>query len=175
MNDPRIDGYARALFEVARADGTLEEVEDELFRFARSFESTESLRNALTDDSIPASRRQAIVEDLLGDSATPTTVQLISLVVGLGHVRDLVSIIDALVARASASKNLALAEVRSAVALNEDQQNRLRAALANATGQQVNLKVVVDPKVIGGIVATVGDTVIDGSIRTRIDQLKARL
>jgi F-type H+-transporting ATPase subunit delta len=175
MNDPRIDGYARALFEVARADGTLEEVEDELFRFARSFESTESLRNALTDDSIPASRRQGIVEDLLGDSATPTTVQLISLVVGLGHGHDLVSIIDALVARASASKNLALAEVRSAVALSEDQQNRLRAALANATGQQVNLKVVVDPKVIGGIVATVGDTVIDGSIRTRIDQLKARL
>jgi F-type H+-transporting ATPase subunit delta len=175
MNDPRIDGYARALFEVARADGTLEEVEDELFRFARSFESTESLRTALTDDSIPASRRQGIVEDLLGESATPTTVQLISLVVGLGHGNDLVSIIDALVARASASKNLALAEVRSAVALSEDQQNRLRAALANATGQQVNLKVVVDPKVIGGIVATVGDTVIDGSIRTRVDQLKARL
>jgi F-type H+-transporting ATPase subunit delta len=175
MNDPRIDGYARALFEVARADGTLEEVEDELFRFARSFESTESLRTALTDDSIPASRRQGIVEDLLGDSATATTVQLISLVVGLGHGHDLVSIIDALVARASASKNLALAEVRSAVALSDDQQNRLRAALANATGQQVNLKVVVDPKVIGGIVATVGDTVIDGSIRTRVDQLKARL
>jgi F-type H+-transporting ATPase subunit delta len=175
MNDPRIDGYARALFEVARADGTLEEVEDELFRFARSFESTESLRSALTDDSIPAGRRQGIVEDLLGESTTPTTVQLISLVVGLGHGHDLVSIIDALVARASASKNLALAEVRSAVALTEDQQARLRAALANATGQQVNLKVVVDPKVIGGIVATVGDTVIDGSIRTRVDQLKARL
>lgn len=175
MNHPRIDGYARALFEVARADGTLEEVEDELFRFARSFESTESLRSALTDDLIPPSRRQGIVEDLLGDSATPTTVQLISLVVGLGRGHDLVEIIDALVARASASKNLALAEVRSAVALSEDQQNRLRAALANATGQQVNLKVVVDPKVVGGIVATVGDTVIDGSIRTRVDQLKARL
>lgn len=175
MNDPRIDGYARALFEVARADGTLEEVEDELFRFARSFESTESLRAALTDDAIPASRRQGIIEDLLGSSATPTTVQLISLVVGLGRGHDLVSIIDALVARASASKNLALAEVRTAVALTDDQQNRLRAALANATGQQVNLKVVVDPKVIGGIVATVGDTVIDGSIRTRVDQLKARL
>lgn len=175
MNDPRIDGYARALFEVARADGTLEEVEDELFRVARAFESNEALRSALTDDSVPASRRQAIVEDLLGPTATATTVQLVSLVVGLGQAKDLVGIVDALVARASSAKNLTLAEVRSAVALTEDQQNRLRAALANATGQQVNLKVVVDPKVIGGIVATVGDTVIDGSIRTRIDQLKARL
>ena len=44
-----------------------------------------------------------------------------------------------------------------------------------ATGKQVNLKVVVDPSVLGGIVATVGDTVIDGSVRTRIDQLKSRL
>jgi F-type H+-transporting ATPase subunit delta len=175
MNDPRIEGYARALFEVARADGTLDEVEDELFRFARSYESSEGLRSALADENIPAAKRQAIVEDLLGSTATSTTVQLISMVVGSGRSGDLVPIIDALVQRASAAKNLEVAEVRSAVALTEDQQARLRAALANATGKQVNLKVVVDPSVIGGLVATVGDTVIDGSVRTRVDQLKARL
>ena len=65
--------------------------------------------------------------------------------------------------------------MRSAVALTADQKDRLSAALTNATGKQVNLKVVVDPSVLGGIVATVGDTVIDGSVRTRIDQLKSRL
>ena len=59
--------------------------------------------------------------------------------------------------------------------LTDDQQTRLAAALANATGKQVNLKVVVDPSVLGGIVATVGDTVIDGSVRTPLDQLKSRL
>ena len=62
MSDARIDGYARALFEVARAEGTLDEVEDELFRFARSFESSDQLRNTLTDEVIPAEKRQAIVE-----------------------------------------------------------------------------------------------------------------
>jgi F-type H+-transporting ATPase subunit delta len=61
------------------------------------------------------------------------------------------------------------------VPLTADQQDRLAAAIVNATGKQVNLKVVVDPSVIGGVVATVGDTVIDGSVRTRIDQLKSRL
>ena len=66
MADNRIDGYARALFEVARAEGTLDEVEDELFRFARSYEGSEELRKALTDDLIPAGKRQSIVEDLLG-------------------------------------------------------------------------------------------------------------
>jgi F-type H+-transporting ATPase subunit delta len=175
MSNARIDGYARALFEVARAEGTIDEVEDELFRFARSFESSDALRNTLTDDMIPAGKRQAIVEDLLGGRATPTTTQLISMVVGSGRARDLPAIIDKLVERASSEKELEFAEVRSAVALTTDQEARLKAALANATGKQVNLKVVVDPSVLGGLVATVGDTVIDGTVRTRIDQLKSRL
>jgi F-type H+-transporting ATPase subunit delta len=175
MSDPRIDGYARGLFEIARAEGTLDEVEDELFRFARSYEASDALRNALTDELIPAEKRQQIVEDLLGGKVTSTTIQLVSLVVGSGRGRDLPAIIDTLVARASSTKNLELAEVRVAVALTDDQQTRLAAALANATGKQVNLKVIVDPDVLGGVVATVGDTVIDGSVRTRIDQLKARL
>jgi F-type H+-transporting ATPase subunit delta len=175
MSDARIEGYARGLFEIARAEGTLDEVEDELFRFARSYESSDALRNTLTDEQIPAAKRQAIVEDLLGGKATSTTTQLISMVVGSGRGRDLPAIVDKLVARASNAKSQELAEVRTAVALTDDQQTRLAAALANATGKQVNLKVVVDPSVLGGIVATVGDTVIDGSVRTRIDQLKSRL
>ena len=163
MSDARIQGYARALFEIARAEGTLDEVEDELFRFARSYESSEELRNALTDDQVPAEKRQAIVEDLLGGKATSTTTQLVSMVV------------DQLVERAAGSKFLTVAEVRTAVALSDDQQARLKAALENATGMSINLKAVVDPSVIGGVVATIGDTVIDDTVRTRIDQLKSRL
>jgi F-type H+-transporting ATPase subunit delta len=173
--DDRIDGYARGLFELARAEGTLDEVEDELFRFARSYESSDQLRNALTDELVPADKRQGIVESLLGGKATPTTVQLVSLVVGSGRGRDLPAIIDRLVQRASTSKNLEVAEVRSAVPLSADQQDRLKAALANATGKQLNVKVIVDPSVLGGLVATVGDTVIDGTVRARLDQLKSRL
>lgn len=175
MSDARIEGYARALFEIARADGTLDEVEDELFRFARSYESSDALRNAITDEHVPLEKRQAIVEDLLDGKATPTTVQLVSMVVGSGRGRDLPAIVDSLVQRASSAKQLDVAEVRTAVALSDDQQARLKAALENATGKQLNLKAVVDPSVVGGVVATVGDTVIDDSVRTRIDQLKSRL
>ena len=170
----RIDGYAKALFEIAKAEGTLDEVEDELFRFARSYESSDELRNALTDELIPIERRQGVVEQLLGN-ATSTTAQLVSMVVASGRGRDLPAIIDRLVARAADSKDAAVAEVRSAVALTADQTDRLKAALANATGRNVNVKVVVDPSVLGGLVATVGDTVIDGTVRTRLDQLKSRL
>jgi F-type H+-transporting ATPase subunit delta len=175
MNDSRIEGYANGLFEIAKAEGTLDEVEDELFRFARSYESSEELRNALTDELIPVARRQAIVEDLLGSKASPTTVQLVAMIVGSGRGRDLPAIVDRLVQRAAATKDAAVAEVRTAVALTEDQQDRLRAALANATGRTVTLKVVVDPSVLGGLVATIGDTVIDGTVRTHLDQLKSRL
>lgn len=175
MSDAQIEGYSRALFEVARADGTLDEVEDELFRFARSYESSDELRNALTDERTPVEKRQAIVEDLLDGRATPTTVQLVSMVVGSGRGRDLPAIVDKLVQRASSAKDLDVAEVRTAVALTDDQRARLKAALENATGKQINLKTVVDPTVLGGVVATVGDTVIDDTVRTRIDQLKSRL
>ena len=165
--DPRIDAYAQALFEVAKAEGSLDEVEDELFRFARSLEGS--------DELIPAERRQAIVEDLLGHKASNTTTSLVSFVVGAGRGKDLPAIIAKLVERAAAEKEKAVAEVRSAIPLTADQQHRLAAALANATGKQVEVKVVVDPAVLGGLVATVGDTVIDGSVRTRLDQIKTLL
>jgi F-type H+-transporting ATPase subunit delta len=174
MSD-RIDAYAGALFDVARAEGNLDEVEDELFRFGRNLEGSDALRNALTDEMVPASRRQAIVEDLLGGKASPTTTQLVSFVVGSGRGRDLPAIIAKLVERAAGEKQRAVAEVRSAISLDDDQKHRLAAALANATGKQVEVKVIVDPSVLGGLVATVGDQVIDGSVRTRLDQLKSLL
>jgi F-type H+-transporting ATPase subunit delta len=175
MSDARIQGYARGLFEVAHAEGTLDEVEDELFRFARSYETNDALRQTLTDEQIPAEKRQAIVEDLLGGKATSTTVQLVSMVIGSGRGRDLPAIVDQLVQRAAAAKQLDVAEVRTAVPLTDDQQARLKAALENKTGKSLDLKAIVDPSVIGGVVATVGDTVIDDTVRTRIDQLKSRL
>ncbi len=70
---------------------------------------------------------------------------------------------------------LRVPDAETAIALTADQEQRLAAAINNATGKQVNLKVTVDPTVLGGIVATIGDTVIDGTVRTRIDQLKSRL
>jgi F-type H+-transporting ATPase subunit delta len=175
MADDRTLAYAEALFAVARAEGTLGEVEDELFRFSQTLQGNDELRTALTDASIPAARRQQIVEDLLGGRASRTTVALVSMVVGTGRARDLPRIIKRLVEMSAAEANKEVAEVRSAVPLTDDQRERLAKALEDATGKQVEVKVVVDPSVLGGIVAQVGDTVIDGSVRRRLDQLKNAL
>jgi F-type H+-transporting ATPase subunit delta len=172
MADDRTLAYAEALFAVARAEGTLGEVEDELFRFSQTLQGSDELRDALTDPGIPASRRQQITEDLLGGRASPTTVALVSMVVGTGRARELPTIIRQLVEMSAAEANKEVAEVRSAVALTDDQRKRLADALGEATGKQVEVKIVIDPSVLGGVVAQVGDTVIDGSVRTRLDKLK---
>jgi F-type H+-transporting ATPase subunit delta len=175
MADDRTLAYAEALFAVARAEGTLGAAEDELFRFSQTLQGNDELRDALTDANIPAARRQQIVEDLLGGKASPTTVALVSMVVGTGRARQLPSIIERLVEMSAAEANKEVAEVRTAVPLTDDQRDRLAKALEDATGKQVEVKVVVDPSVLGGIVAQVGDTVIDGSVRRRLDQLKNAL
>lgn len=172
MNDDRSHAYAEALLAVARSEGSLAEVEDELFRFARLLEANDDLRTTLTDANLPVSRRQQIVEDLLGGRASSTTTALVSMVVGTGRSRDLPAIIDELVRLSAAEGNKEVAEVRSAVDLTDDQKQRLAAALEAKTGKKVELKVIIDPTVLGGLVAQVGDTVIDGSIKTRLQQLK---
>jgi len=171
----RVDGYAQGIFEIARAEGSLENVENELFQFSQLFQSNEQLREKLTDQTLPVEKRQAIVEDLLGQKASSLTVNVISFVVGAGRARELPEIVDRLVRRAAAERQREVAEVRSAVMLDAEQQRRLTEALEKATGKKIELKVIQDPAVIGGLVARVGDTVIDGTVRRRLEQLRESL
>ncbi len=175
MADDRTTAYAEALFAVAKAEGPLAEIEDELFRVAQVIRGNDELRDTLADPHIPVATRQQIVVDLLGGKAQPATTNLVGLVVGNGRVRDLPAIVDELVATSARQASKEVAEVRSAIALTDDQKARLATALGTATGKQVEVKVIVDPSIQGGLVAQVGDTVIDGSIRRRLDQLKNAL
>jgi F-type H+-transporting ATPase subunit delta len=172
---PRVEAYANALLEVSRAEGQLGEIEDELFRFARTFEGSDELRLALTDPALPAQRRVAVVEDLLGAKALQASAALASFVVAAGRAADLPAIVDRFVELSAAERRRAVAEVRSAIALSPEQVDRLRVALNHATGKEVEVKVVVDPTVLGGVVAKVGDIVIDGSIRHRLEQLREQI
>jgi F-type H+-transporting ATPase subunit delta len=175
MSDTRIESYATALVQIAQAEGVLDRIKDDMYRVARAAESSDQLRSVLNDELIPAERRQTIVESLLEGKGHPLSSHLVGLVIGSGRGRELSAILDIVAARGATASGMNLAEVRSAVALSADQQTRLAAALSKRTGKTVDLKVVVDPSVVGGIVATVGDIVIDGTVRTNLDQLKSRL
>ncbi len=172
MSDTRITAYADAAFSVARAEGNLGEVEDELFRLGRVLESSEELRSTLIDPHLPAARRQQIIEDLLEGRATATTVAIVSMIVGAGRAADLPKIAQDLVSRSASERGEAVAEVRSAVALTDEQISRLATALKARTNLDVTVKNIVDPSVMGGVVTQIGDSVLDGSVRTRLNQLR---
>jgi F-type H+-transporting ATPase subunit delta len=167
-----IRGYAEALFRVVQAEGELERVEDELFRFGKLLESQHELKQVLSDRSIDRAQRVQVLEDLLSGKVSEHTLGLVSFVVEQGRGRQLPQIIAELSDLVAEAKKSVVAEVRSAVPLDSAQRDDLAEALSKATGKNVELKVLVDTSVIGGIVAKVGDTIIDGSVRRRLEQLK---
>ncbi len=171
----RVDAYSQAFFEVARAEKQGGAIEDDLFRFARALDASDDLRMALGDRTVPAERRIAIVEELMGGTAVAVSVGLVSMVVGAERAGELPAIVERFLELSAEQRQHEVAEVRAAVALDDQVRDRLAQALSHATGKQVEVKVVIDPNVLGGVVARIGDTVIDGSVRHRLDQLKERL
>lgn len=168
----RIQVLGDALLAIVQTSPSPSETEDELFRLSRILEGNDELRSKLTDTQIPTGRRQQIVEELLQDRATPVTTAIVSLLVAADRAADLPKLVDAMARRSAAASNRSLAEVRSAVPLSADQIERLTAALEKQTGQPVQVRVVVDPNVVGGVVTQIGDLVIDGSVRSRLAQLR---
>jgi F-type H+-transporting ATPase subunit delta len=173
--DDRVRGYASAIVAVAEAEDALGTVEDELYAFARGVEQQPRLREVLGDRSLPVDNRKAVVHEVLGDRAHPVTVTLISFLVEAGRARDIGKIADDVAGMAAERRQQQVAEVRSAVALTEEQRGRLEQALGRATGRQIEVKVIVDPTIVGGVVARVGDEVFDGSIASRLDDAKQAL
>ena len=173
--DELIQGYAEALFSIVKAEGELDRVEDELFHFGKLLESNHELKQALSDKSIDRGQRAKVLEEILSAKVSPHTLGLLEFIVAQGRARQLPQILDELSDLAAEARSAVVAEVRSAVALDDSQREQLARALSQATGKKVEVKVVVDPSVVGGIVSKVGDTVIDGTVRRRLEQLKEQV
>jgi F-type H+-transporting ATPase subunit delta len=171
----RVDGYATALLQDIEDRGALGDVEDELFRFMRVVDGSDDLLAALSNRDLDAAARRSIVVDLLQGRATSTTTRLATYATQVGRPRDYANLLGHLVDRVAAESNRRLATVRSAVDLDDARRNQLAGVLTRIAGHNVDVRVTVDPTVLGGFVATIGDTVVDGSTRHRLDLLKTRL
>lgn len=174
-SDDLVRGYAEALFRVVQAEDDLDRVEDELYRFGKILESNHELKQALSDRSMEKNQRTKILDELLSDKVSPHTLGLLTFVVEQDRARQLPQILEQVSELAAAARESVVGEVRSAVPLDDSQQEELAKALSKATKKNVTVKVIVDPGVIGGIVARVGDTVIDGTVRHRLEQLKEQV
>lgn len=166
---------AQAAFTTADADGSLDRVENELFTFGRAVDDSAELAMALTNPALSTEKKAGVVRDLVGGSASPVTVALLTHTAANLRGRRPASAVEELARLASEQRHQVLAEVRSAVPLTLEQHTRLASALTSLQGRQVRLNVLVDPEVVGGIVVRVGNDVIDGSVASRLEQARRAL
>ncbi|MFV1971928.1 MAG: ATP synthase F1 subunit delta [Acidimicrobiia bacterium] len=168
----RVDGYAAALLDIAHAEGDDSGLTDEIYTAANALAGNGELIDVLADVRVPQDRKQGIIDDLLGRRASRVTVAAINFVVAAGEAKHLGDIAAKLAGLQAEAEGEVVAEIRTPMDLDPEQIERLTAALRSATGRRVQVKIVIDPAVMGGLVAKVGDTVLDGSVQNRFDELR---
>lgn len=159
------------LVSVADADrrGRLDAVEDQLFAFGEAIEDSPSLASALSDPAAPVEAKLGLVGDLL-DGADAATVSLAKRAVSAPRAGTLSETVGDFGRIAADLRRRLVATVRTAVQLNDVQRDRLRTALGRQYGRDIHLNVVVEPDVVGGVSITIGDDLIDGTLRTRVTE-----
>lgn len=168
--------YARALFALAREEERVAEVEAEIDGLCRLLSESVPLREALLTPLHPAKQRQAVLGALTRQLQLSATVRrFYAYLIDQRRLVDLDAIRSEYAQLAAEASGRTKAEVVAASPLDGDRQERLRRALSRRTGREVELEVKVDPALIGGAVAKVGDLLFDGSLRTQLTQLRANL
>jgi F-type H+-transporting ATPase subunit delta len=173
--DALVRNYAEALFRVADAEGELDAVERQLFAFTELLEREADVRDALADPALPSENKRRLIADTLGDRANPLAVNLLGFLVDQGRAREIGPIVETLAEVAAETREHTVAEVRSAVPIDAARAKKLADALSRATGRAIEIRVVVDPSVLGGAVARVGDEIFDGSVRSRLVEAREQL
>ncbi|MFJ5551480.1 F0F1 ATP synthase subunit delta [Streptomyces sp. NPDC093225] len=159
----------------AQRRNVLDDVEDELFRFARIVNSAPELRAALTDRSATSAAKGELLGSLLRGKADVAAERLVVRLVTAPRGRSLEAGLESLSKLAAGRRNRMVAVVTTAVPLSDVQKQRLGAVLAKLYGRQMHLNLDVDPAVLGGISVRIGDEVIDGSIAERLAEASRRM
>ncbi|HEX7355661.1 MAG TPA: F0F1 ATP synthase subunit delta [Mycobacteriales bacterium] len=179
QEDDLVDGVetlgAQAAFTAAERDGTLEDTEDELFRFARIVDGAPDLRTALADPRTPVEAKRRLVQSLLEGKVGDVTLLLAEHVVAAPRGRAADRAIDELAAQAAARKQRVIAVVTSAVPLSSEQTDALAESLGRVLGHDVHLQTRTDPEILGGVVIRVGDELFDGSVLARMSAARTLL
>jgi F-type H+-transporting ATPase subunit delta len=170
----RVAGYAAAVYEELSVP-QLDELEDELFRFARTVEGAPALRAALSDRDTPLEARHAVVDQLLSGKVSPAALALVQYTITGGRARDFVGTLDFLVVQTARARGWRVARVRAAREVETDERDRLSEALSSLSGTPVELQVTLDPELVSGVLVDIGDLRVDATARGRLDALREHL
>lgn len=153
----------------------LSNVEDEVFRFNQLLRRETALRSALTNRAAPAAAKRQLLSTLLDGKVAPETARLIEYAVLERRQGSLEKQLDRINELAAARAKRRIAVVHVAAPLSQDHHDRLQRALSAQAGADVQLNVLVDPEVVGGIKVEIGDDVVDGTVLTRLDAARRQL
>lgn len=162
---------AQALWELAKGKDTLE-IEAELEEAAKVLNSLPELKEALAGRKIPPEKKLQVFSKAFRDKVSGLTFGFLILLIESGLIEDLLSIAKEFSQIRSKKENKLTAEVITAQSLDNDLKNRISSALSEATGKEIALKCRVDESILGGIVIRVGDRLIDGSLKGRLDEAR---
>jgi F-type H+-transporting ATPase subunit delta len=167
----RVAGYADAkLADVDAAN--FDEIEDELFRWARTVEGNLELRRLLLDRDADLGSRLGTVQALLGGKVDDVTLALARFVIEGGRARDVVGTLDFLVDYVAKARDWRVARVHTARPLDEQSQADLVASLSSLTGKNVELQIADSPELLGGVLVEIGDLRLDATTRARLGSLR---
>jgi len=166
---------ADVLLAAAENSGVLDQVEDELFGFERISNAYSDLAALLDEAAVPADRRVELLDQVLGGKVHPITRELLAHAVASRRRRAMSFAIDDLLTTAAARRERSIAKVISAIPLTEAQESRLAEALSEQYHRPISVRVAIEPEVRGGLVVRIGDEVIDGSVASRLTEVRRAL
>jgi F-type H+-transporting ATPase subunit delta len=158
----------QATLAVAEKDGTLDDVEDELFRFSRILDREPQLNALLSDENTPAEGRLRLLEQVVGDRISPVTAALLRQTVRLPRGRHLDVVAEELAELAAARRDRSVARITAPMVLSSQQEQKLTDSLSRLYGRPISLQIELDESLLGGLVVQVGGEVIDGSVAGKL-------
>lgn len=164
----------RSLLTVAQNNGQLDEVESQLFKVGRLVDANRDLRAALADRRSPVDGRKQLLASLIDGRVMPVVGRLAKRAV-LARSRTFDLTLEDYLKTAAELRQRAIATVEVAQPLTDDQTERLRRALSQQVGRDVNLRVVLNPAVMGGVRVSLGDEVIEGTVAGRLADAERKL
>jgi len=163
------------LLDAAEEAGTLAEAQDHLATFAALVTENAALRDALTNPAVDVRTKLAVAGDLLGDRTEPHARLLLEHWIERDQARHLDRLVRATIAEAAARRGRVVADVTSAVALDGEQRERIAERFEELVGRPVDLRVQVDPAVIGSLSVRIGPEVYDGTVKRQLERAAERL
>ena len=171
-----IGKYAKSLAEIVFEENIDEKVTEDLKTYSEIFRAVPDLLEALDSPAIPREAKEKILDELMARYPVATTTSnFLRILLQNNRIRYFQEILDSFIKAVNEHKGIISAQVTAAAPLSRPEARGIEDRLAEITGKSVNVELLTDASLLGGIVVQIGSTSFDGSIRAKLAGMKRRL